>query len=105
MFLLDIINFNFILSFVLGIKGGESCRFFKGTIREFLPLCLDDDVRAGGSFCMEPPVISGGKFKGQFIVLIIVFTNIDMKSVIWNPSLPRLISQCRRMIWYRSKKN
>ena len=32
----------------------------------------------GSTFCMEPPVVSGGKFKGQLFVLIIIFSDIDI---------------------------
>ena len=38
-------------------------------------------MRSRGTFCMEPPVISGGKFKGQFFVLIIIFSDIDIITI------------------------
>ena len=32
-------------------------------------------------FCMEPPVIACGKLKGQLIILEVVFSNVDIKTV------------------------
>ena len=36
---------------------------------------------AGNALGMEPPVISGGEFEGQFIVLEIIFSYINMEAV------------------------
>ena len=36
---------------------------------------------AGLSFGVKPPVVSDGKFKGQFVVLEVVFPHIHMESV------------------------
>ena len=38
-------------------------------------------MRAGHLFGVEPPVVAGGEFKGQFIILIIIFSHINVKSI------------------------
>ena len=41
----------------------------------------DDHVGTCHLLCMEPPVISGCELEGQLIILEIVFSNIDIKTV------------------------
>ena len=45
------------------------------------PFTFDDHVGAGHIFRMEPPVVSGCKFKGELIILVIIFSNIDVKTI------------------------
>ena len=80
-FLLEIIDFHF---FAVPAFGVVTCQFsclLKGAVGKFLPFCLYHHMGAGHAFCMEPPVVSRGKFKGQLIVLIIIFSHVHMESV------------------------
>ena len=36
---------------------------------------------AGDPLGMEPPVVSRGQFKGQLLILIIVFSDVNMETV------------------------
>ena len=82
MFFLNIINFHFFLSASLGVVGSQTAGFFKGSVGKFFcAFGFDDYMRAWSVLGVEPPVITSCKFKGQFIVLIIVFAYIHMEAV------------------------
>ena len=53
----------------------------RSTVREIFIIGLDDDVGARHSLCVEPPVISGCKFKGQFIILIVIFADVHVIAI------------------------
>lgn len=76
-----IVDFYFFGISPFGIIGGETSRLFEGSIGKFFSVCFYNNMRSRYSFCMKPPVISYGKLKGQFFVLIVIFSYIDMKSV------------------------
>ena len=64
-----------------GIITGEFSGFLKDAVRQFVVAGFYDDVGAGHSFGVKPPVVAGGKFKRQFLVLVIVLPDIDVISV------------------------
>ena len=76
-----VVDFHFVLSFCFGIISGQFCRFFKGAVGEFFTAGFYNDVRSGDAFGVEPPVVAGSKFKGQFFVLVIVLPYINMVAV------------------------
>ena len=80
-FLFCVINFRFILSSCFGIICSEFCRFFKSPVRQCVTAGFYNDVRTGKAFCMEPPVIAGGKAESQFVVLKVIFSNVNVVSV------------------------
>ena len=67
-----------------GIVGRQPPGLLKRPVREFFSVCLYDDMGPRRLLCVEPPVVSGGKVKGQLIVLEIVFSYIYMISVAGN---------------------
>ena len=81
MFLLHIVNFHLGRIPVFGIVGGQAGGILKGGVRKLVPAGLYHHMGAGGSLGVEPPVVAGGKFKGQFIVLEIIFSHIDIVTV------------------------
>ena len=81
MFFLYIINLNFIAATALGIVCGKSSGFFKSTIRKFIPIRFDDDMGTRSTFCVEPPVTAICEREGQFIVLQIVFADVDVITI------------------------
>ena len=80
-FLLQIINFYFFITTSFGIKSSQTSGFFKRAIRHFTCFCFHKHMRTRHAFCMEPPVIDFCKFEGKLIILEIVFTDIDVKSI------------------------
>ena len=81
MFFLDVVDFYFRSRMTFGIPGWQAPCFFKGTVRKFTVFGADDHVGTCHLLCMEPPVISGCELEGQLIILEIVFSNIDIKTV------------------------
>ena len=81
LFLLNVVDLHFFLLSAFGIVGGKSARLFKSTVRQLRPFGLYHHVRAGDAFGMEPPVISGGECEGQFVILEIIFSYVNMKTV------------------------
>ncbi len=81
LFLLNVVDLHFFLLSAFGIVGGKSARLFKSTVRQLLPFGLYHHMGAGDAFGMEPPVVTGGEFEGQFIVLEIIFSYINMEAV------------------------
>ena len=81
MFFLDVINLYLGSRVSFGIPGCQATCFFEGTVRKLAVFGADDHMGAGHFFCMEPPVISGCELKGQFIILEIVFSDIDIKTI------------------------
>lgn len=81
MFSLDIINFYLFIGASLRIPGSQGTGFFKYPVRKLLSFRADNNMGAGNSFGVEPPVIAVGNFKCDFLILVVVFSNIDIKSV------------------------
>lgn len=81
MLLLDIVDFYLILLAALGVVGGETGSLFESAVWQFLSFRLDNNVGTGFLLGVEPPVVAGGEFEGQLVVLEIVFSHIDMKAV------------------------
>ena len=84
MFFLDIIDLYLGRGPAAGIIGGQPSGFLKGPVRELFVVAFYDDMGSGHFLGVEPPVISCGKFKGQFVILLIVFSHIDMVAVAGN---------------------
>ncbi len=76
-----IIDLRFFLSSGPGIISGQLCRFLKSAVGQSIPVCFYDHMGTGKAFGMEPPIVTGSKTEGQFIVLQIVFSNINVVSV------------------------
>ena len=78
---LNIIDFHFLISTSLGVVGGQRPGFLEDAVREFLSLSLYNDMGSRDSLCVEPPVAAVGELEVQFLVLIVVLSDIDMESV------------------------
>ena len=50
-------------------------------IRHFFTFRFYNNMGTGHSFCVEPPVITSSKFESEFVILIIVFSNVHIISV------------------------
>lgn len=78
---LEIVNLNLVVVPAFGIIAGESSCLLKDTVRQFVAAGFYDNVGAGHSLGVKPPVVAGGEFKRQFLVLVIVLPDIDVISV------------------------
>ena len=78
---LEIVNLNLVVVPAFGIITGEFSGFLKDAVRQFVVAGFYDDVGAGHSFGVKPPVISGCELESQLIILEIVFSHIDIKTV------------------------
>ncbi len=79
--LFRVVDLHFRLSSASGIMGGEPCSFLESGIGQLCAVRADNHMGAGLSFGVEPPVVPHSEFKGQFIVLEIIFSDIHMKTV------------------------
>ena len=76
-----------ILHFYLAAIGGGRivCRqgsgFLKGPVGNFRALAAEQYMASGDVLRVKPPVGSSRLMEGQFLILIIVFSNVDIKSV------------------------
>ena len=77
----NIVDLDLFLTAPGGIVGGKARGVFKGSVGKLPALRADDDVGAGTSLGVEPPVVPDGEFKGQLFVLQVVFAYINGKSV------------------------
>ena len=82
MFFLYIVDLDFIASSHAGVVCGKPSCLFKGCIRQLVAVCFYDYMRAGRLFGVEPPVISGGKIKGQLVILKIIFSDVYGEGVL-----------------------
>ena len=80
-FFLQIINLHFLIFASFGVISGKHSGFLENAVRQFFIVGFYDDVGTRHSFCMEPPVISGCKLESEFIVLVIIFPNINIIAV------------------------
>ena len=64
-----IVDLDLFLTAPGGIVGGKARGVFKGSVGKLPALRADDDVGAGTSLGVEPPVVPDGEFKGQLFVL------------------------------------
>ena len=78
---LNIIDIYFGSFAALGIPGGQSGGFLKGTIRKLCIAGFYNNVRSGLPFGMKPPVTAVCYFESEFFVLKVVFAHIDIKTV------------------------
>ena len=78
---LEIVNLNLVVVPAFGIITGEFSGFLKDAVRQFVVAGFYDDVGAGHSFGVKPPVVDGGIFNRQFLVLVFVLPDIDVISV------------------------
>ena len=81
MLFLDIIDLYLGSRVSFGVPGCQAACFFEGTVRKFTVFGADDHMGTSHLLCMEPPVISGCKLESQLIILEIVFSHIDIKTV------------------------
>ena len=44
-------------------------------------MCIRDSVGAGNALCVEPPVAAIRQLEGEFVVLVVVLADVDVKSV------------------------
>ena len=78
---LDIVDLHLVVSTAFGVVGGQGAGLLEDPVGKLLALRLDDDMRAGDTFGVEPPVISRGNLEGQLLVLVIVLAHIDVETV------------------------
>ena len=82
MLFLHIVNLGFFCLAVGRIVRGKPGSFLVSSVGHFSAVrVFYDDVGAGSALCMEPPVVSAGKFKGQLFILKIIFSYIYMIAV------------------------
>ena len=60
---LEIVNLNLVVVPAFGILAGESSCLLKDTVRQFVAAGFYDNVGAGHSLGVKPPVVAGGEFK------------------------------------------
>ena len=80
-FTLQVVDFHFVIITSFGVISGKASSLFKCTVRQFFPVRLDNDMRAGNALSMKPPVAACGKLERQLIILKIVFSNINMEAI------------------------
>ena len=81
-FSLNIVDLHLVIIPALGIVSCQGSRLLKKPIRKaLLVLRFNDHMGAGDSLSVEPPVISRGYLKGEFIVLVIIFSYIDVITI------------------------
>ena len=81
MFALNVIDLDLLVGASLRVPGCESTGLFKDAVRKFFSLRANDNVRTRDSLCMEPPVIAVCDLEGDFLVLIVVLADVDVKAV------------------------
>ena len=81
MLLFDVVNLDFITAAVLGVISSQPSGLFKSTVRKFITIRLDNNMGTWSTFCVKPPVTAICKRESQFIVLDIIFTNVNVISV------------------------
>ncbi len=74
-------NFTSAVFFAQRIKCGYLATDLNYAVGYFPSFCEDNDVASVSVFCVYPKVASVGDFKGQFVVLQIVFANQNYKFV------------------------
>ena len=80
-FSFNVIDFYFFLTFAFGVVGSQASGFLEGLVGEFFSFGFDNDVGAGESFGMEPPVAAVCELEGDFFVLEVVFSHVDIETV------------------------
>ena len=80
-FFLKIINFKFVTVTSAGIVTGKFSGLFKYAVRHFSPFVFYNYMGTRHFFGVKPPVISGCKFKGQFIILIVIFADVHVIAI------------------------
>lgn len=80
-FALQIINFKLFGVAPFGVVACKPRRLLKGTVRQLFAAGLYNDMGAGNALGMKPPVPAVGDLEGQFLVLQIVFSDINVKAV------------------------
>ena len=80
-FALDIINLCLGSLAGLRIIGGKSACLFVSTIRNLFSIGFDDNMGAVRFFRVHPDIIALGKFECQVIVLKVIFSNINIKTI------------------------
>ena len=83
-FFLNIINFHFFIAAAFWVIGCQRTGLLENPVRQFTSFRLHNYVRAGDSFCVKPPVITGSDFECQLFILIIILSDINMKTVRWD---------------------
>ena len=81
MLALDIIDLYLLIAPTLGVPGSQSAGFLKYPVRQLFSLCLYYHVGPGDALGVEPPVSAAGDFEGDLLVLVVVFSYIDMKAI------------------------
>ena len=79
--LLEIVDLDLVGFATLGVVACEHRSLLIYTIRHFFPLVLYNNVRSWHAFCVKPPVVSGCKFEGKLIVLVVVFADIHIVTI------------------------
>ena len=81
MFFLHIVDLHLFGFRILGVMGSQAGRLLESAVRHFVSAGLYDNVGAGRSFGVEPPVVPCGKVESQFIVLEIILPDIHVIAV------------------------
>lgn len=79
---LDVVDFHLVVVTSFGIVGGQGAGFFKETVGKVgAALCLYDDMGAGDAFGVEPPVVACCQLEGEFLILVVVLSNVNVEAV------------------------
>ena len=79
---LDIVDFHLVIVTAFGIVGGQGTGFFKEAVGKVgAALSFYDDMGSGNAFCVEPPVVSCGQLEGEFLILVVVLSHVNVEAV------------------------
>ena len=80
-FLLNVINLYLFRLTVPGIVGRQPGSFLEGRVGKLICAGLYNNVGAGSALGVEPPVIAGSDFKGQFFILKVIFAHVHVVAI------------------------
>ena len=80
-FALNVINLHFFAAAALGVPGSDGPCFLKGAVRKLSSLCFHHNMGTGNALGVEPPVAAACDFEGDFLILVIIFADIDVEAV------------------------
>ena len=78
---LNVVNLHLLVLPALGVVSGQGAGLLKYVVGQLFSLRLYNDVGAGNALCVEPPVAAIRQLEGEFVVLVVVLANVDVKSV------------------------
>ena len=78
---LNVVDLHLLVLPALGVVSGQGAGLLKYVVGQLFSLRLYNDVGAGNALCVEPPVAAIRQLEGEFVVLVVVLADVDVKSV------------------------